>query len=922
MCIITLVTIYFKMTPVRLRVFKFIIPAVMLFAAGCYADKNALVNRSYHNLTAHYNGYFNGRELVRESLDGFERTYKEDYEKILPVYKTPDKITSKPLYPNMDTAISKCGTVIQRHAMPEKKTGQYRKTEWCKWIDENWYVIGQAHFYKNEFQQAKETFNYMRLQYDKDVSKYWAELWLSRTYLEMGDFYHTQKFLDGLNNTRKEQAEAKKQAKEKKLKKKKPTKKSKSKKKASKNEPAKPAEYPEKKIQCDVEAVYADLYLRQQKYSKAAEKLEAALDCKCQRKFKKRLTFILGQVYQKLGEEQKSKDYYAKVIRMNPGYEMEFYATIFQALAYNGGDSRNLKRQLIKMSKDVKNVDFLDQIYYALAEIELNKPDREKGIEYLELSVANSTDNINQKSKSYTRLAELYLEVKSYRLAQLYYDSTSTILPETHEKYASVREKSAVLNSLIENLDIVHLQDSLQKLAPLSTTELEEHVRDLIKSLKEREQAEKEEQALMSSLEANNGKTVFPNGAGSGNGNFWVWNATAKKAGFGNFKSKWGGRALEDNWRRSDKQSNSFQGSEEANNSSTESGGEKPEYTVKYYTKNVPRSDEEIAASNDKIIDALYKIGMLYKENLDDLPESIKAFEDLATRFRESENGLSGMYHLYLIYKSKNDSKNSNKYKNIIINDFPNSEYAKIIQNPNWKEEQETAKNQQEKIYAKTYNRFLAGQYSQVIQESQNVIDKQGNDNQFICHYRYLKAMATGAQTSGLENTKPLQKALEEVLENCKGTEFNSRANDLMELLKNRKSIEQAKNNGNSYIYAPELDHMFVLVFPNSKGSVNAAKSAVMKFNASMFGSKNLEIKARFIDLDRQAIRVRGLKNKEEAMDYYLAFKLDQNHVKEYNKDLKYFVITDKNYSALYLNKDVDKYLEFFHENYSGESIE
>ena len=39
------------------------------------------------------------------------------------------------------------------------------------------------------------------------------------------------------------------------------------------------------------------------------------------------------------------------------------------------------------MLKDDKNAEYLDQIYFALADMTLREGDRPKGIEYLELSV-------------------------------------------------------------------------------------------------------------------------------------------------------------------------------------------------------------------------------------------------------------------------------------------------------------------------------------------------------------------------------------------------------------------------------------------------------------------------------------------------------------------------------------------------------
>ena len=48
---------------------------------------------------------------------------------------------------------------------------------------------------------------------------------------------------------------------------------------------------------------------------------------------------------------------------------MAFQAKIKQALAYSGGNNKSIKAQLLKMVKDDKNAEYLDQIYFALADM-------------------------------------------------------------------------------------------------------------------------------------------------------------------------------------------------------------------------------------------------------------------------------------------------------------------------------------------------------------------------------------------------------------------------------------------------------------------------------------------------------------------------------------------------------------------------
>ena len=44
--------------------------------------------------------------------------------------------------------------------------------------------------------------------------------------------------------------------------------------------------------------------------------------------------------------------------------------------------------------------------------------------------------------------------------------------------------------------------------------------------------------------------------------------------------------------------------------------------------------------------------------------------------------------------------------------------------------------------------------------------------------------------------------------------------------------------------------------------------------------------------------------------------KVNKKQVKDLNKGFEFFIITDTNFSSLYVDKDVKKYVTFFEKNY------
>jgi len=870
---------------------------------SCSTEKDAWLNRSYHNTTAKYNGFFNAGEIIKEAMTNYSEARVENYNVIIPVYEYADEIGSKSLYAPMDTAAAKCETVIGRHSMPSLKKGQFRKTEWCRWIDDNWMVIGQSKFYKRDFEKALKRFIYIERQYSKKPIKYTSMLWQAKTYIELGEYEEAEDILKKLVEREKELTQLLEEKKEEEKKQKAKSKsRSKSKKgnkitKEDKNPPPFPKNFHQK-----IAPIYADLFLRQKKHSKAVEKLEKAIELEKKRQFKTRLIFILAQVQQELGSPQASR-LYEQVVKLNPKYEMAFQAKIKQALAYSGGSNKSIKAQLLKMVKDDKNAEYLDQIYFALADMTLREGDRPKGIEYLELSVLASSSNNDQKSKSFLRLGKLYYADKNYIKAQRYYDSTMTVLPKEHEEFALIELQNISLTELVNQLEIVNNSDSISKLCALSEKDLIAKIEDLIQNKKDDDTRIEEE---------NNSMATVPfggNATGVSGGKFWVWDNNLRGKGFNDFKTAWGSRKLEDNWRRLNK--NSISVGEE--NTDREDGAVKDEYTIEFYTKDLPCGDDEkLLASENEMMDALYEIGTIYRVKLDDPTAAKETFTNLVGRFLPKQKAVSGLYQLYLLEIGEQKIK----YKNTILNDFPDSEYAKLILNPNYKQAEQLAREKDKAGYTATYEQYTLKQFTSVINNC-NAIITTDSTNTFICNYYYLKAQSISQKNSGLDTLGNLEGALSDVVEHCEGHEVYPVAKAALDKIRKTNSIEDAKEGKGTYIFDPNLKHFFVIIIPNESGKTKDAKMKLSNFNSTSFSKSKLKTTSTFLNADTQLVLVKEFKNKKAAHDYYLAFKVNKKQVKSLNTTYQYFSITNKNFASLMIEKSLEDYQAFFKKNYS-----
>jgi tetratricopeptide (TPR) repeat protein len=833
---------------------------------------------------------------------------EDDYLEILPVYILPDEEGQKALYPQMDQVIEKCSTVIDRHSINIKKEGDKKKREHNKWIDDNYLLIGIANYYKGQYAIAEEMFSYTAKKYKTEPSRFDAAIWLARSYVEQERYNKATTVLSIIEKDN------------------------------SKDRP--------KDFEAKLETVQADMFLRQERIKDAIPFLENAAFLTREKKMKARLTFILGQCYEAVGRSQDAITTFEEVVKMRPEYEMEFYAKINQALAYDRRlDSEKIKSMLWAMARDEKNEEYYDQIYFALAEIEYEEQNIEKAVEYYTTSAQKSINNPRQKGRSYLRLAELYFTETEYVLAKQYYDSTATYLPENYPNYDVIVSIGNSLIGLVNNLEIVEYNDSLLALAALDEKDREKRILKMIVKLEEEEeQRKREELAALERLQNQTAINASRSKVGSGR-TWYFYNSGTLGSGYQEFQRRWGGRKLEDDWRRSSK--TVFADKQAAAGADSDSlpadlGQEKSNIkSLEEYLADVPLSDSAQTASHYALITALYEIGTIYKEGLKDDDNAIESFLRITNEYDTSAYALRSYYQLYIIYYEKELSggfvgtgfkDNSEYYKNVILADYPDSEFAKLILDPDYI----TSKNQryenEKAMYEETYKKYNRRQYTDVLVTCNTIITDEP-DNNFISKYYLIKALTIGAR----KDVDSYENILREIISKFKGTPEAEKASELLGELNDAKrrlarqddskdlpkdtpaTAPDAPSDVNTDMFNTndESEHFFALIFAKTDGRATEIKETIADFNAEYYRNANLRITNSFIDKDHQIIIVRSFSNKAEGMDYYNTFNVNSDILSEINeKGYQKFIITTKNFTVLFRSKNADVYDVFFKTNY------
>ena len=872
---------------------------LLLLVIACSTEKNTFINRTYHGTTARYNGYFNANELLRLSLGSFRSSLKENYYLTLPLEPLPDEKQVVGMYPAIDTAIVKCTKVIQKHCMPSNDRPSKKKEEHNPWIDENWTTIGVASFYRRDYDAAIKNFTFIKKFYSNDPSIFIAELWLARCYMEVNRLTDAGFSIATLQKAADEQdARAKEE----------PEKKSKSsKKKKSQKEEEEPAEFP-KSIRYQFEQVKAEYALRKNEPENAIKYLESSLKF-AKKKQKARIHFIMAQLYEATGNREQAKAEYTQTLNYGAPYEMLFNARLRRA--FMGGDEK-VRKELLKMLRDAKNAEFKDQIYYALADIEMQRQNKATAVEYLTLSAFYSTTNTRQKGMAYEKLGDMSFAERNYVKAQKYYDSCGKIIDDTYPNAEGVRNKASNLADLVVAVETAQFEDSVQRIARMSEDDRKDFLKKVVKQIKDEEARRKRMEAeRLRELQANQNTFAQTEGAG---GKWYFNNAKTRSDGFNDFRKQWGTRNNEDDWRRSEK-TVMLPTKNDIDDTLAPVVEKTPEIkadslTPEMLLANIPLTDSALQASNNRLLEALYNAGVIYKEQLNERDLAKKQFNSVLDRHSTGIFDMSSAFQLYKM--NETDEVAAEAHKNYLITQYPNSDYANYLRDPDFfvKRKQREALAEQE--YVAVLERYNRGVYFPVISKANTVIDGD-KDNVFRSKYMLLKAMSIGQTSENKEEMKPV---LDQLIAEYPSTDEAKRAKELLDILKNGYSANlPADFTKKSAFTFTEGAEQWVLVILGKDDNSTLSKTKISDFNREFFSRDKLSVSSKIYGSDQSVILVQKFENEQKAADYIRIYKATRKHLMDLQK-ARILIITQENMKVLFEKQNLQEYMIFFDENY------
>lgn len=843
--------------------------------SGCSVERKNIFSQTYHNITAHYNAYFIAREHMKEVEKAINENEERNFNKVLRVYPQVDSAIINSKSENLEECYKKASIAIQRHKN-------------SKWVDDSYILVGKSWYYQAEFQNAVDVFKIVNKDSEHDDTRHEALIDLMRTYIDNNEHNNAVAVSDYLKKEKLNKQNTK-----------------------------------------ELALNRAYLYQIRENYDEMVKHLVIAAPLLTNQEGKAKINFIIGQIYQMLGFDAEAYNYYAKSLKSNPDYELSFYTKLNMAQVTelsDGSDVKKVRKYFRGLLRDSKNKEFKDKIYYEMGEFELKQENVPEAINYYKNSIASSVSNPRQKGYSYLRLGELYYDhFKEYETAKAYYDSVVSVLPQDDEQYISIKERQEILADFVEQITTIRVQDSLLHLASLDTTSLLAYLDKYIEDKeKEKEKAEKERERVASRGNTNRQNNQFGdqgifNDDQEAQGSQWYfYNSSAISIGQSEFMRKWGNRKLEDNWRRSRKSSGggNFDSDPVSQSENVPGDGENladaedNSLNREALLATIPFTPEEQQEALVKIEHAYYNLGNIYNFELNEKANAGLTFEELLSRFPASEYKPEVLYLLYLIHKG-GDQEKYNLYKNQLVNNFPNTIYAKLILNPNYREESNLVSEKLQQIYQKAYKLFEKDSLSQAMKLVKSGIE-QYPDNAFTDNLKLLEILITG-KVDGVYN---YQFSLNNFIESNPNSDVNEYAQVLLQAIETHK-VNMQKREGIKFSLNFDQNHYFTLVY-NPKDNISERLINSVNETIKSYEQEDLKTANLILNDNYSMIMINEFSSKDSALEFYNYFNneevsplADLSNFKIYN-----FVITKNNFQTLYSTKGLDQYVTFFNKHY------
>ena len=907
--------------------------------SSCASQKNTATTRAWKAFTGRYNTYFNGQQAY---INGYKTKLsgnKDNYTDFLPLLLVGNPQSQNLGKGDFETSITKMEKTIQLYSIKKKplvkrgkkqsaKEKQFRKrTEFNPLLKHAWMLMGYAQMQKGEFIEAASTFSYIETLYNTQPEvRNRARAMLALCYTQLEWYYDAE---DLLNKVRRDSIPS-----------------------------------PSRK---EYNTAMANFHLKQKHWEEALPFLKKEISNLKTSAEKARGYFLLGQIYKTLGRKAEAYKAFQKAMRKTRIYEMRLHAMVQQTEVMEQGDNSRKIKKLMRLTRQSGNKNYLDQIYYAIGNIHLSTPDTTKALEAYETGAAKAETKGTAYASLMMQMGDIYWAKERFDRARSCYSSAVGIIAKEHERREDLAWRNKVLDKLAQPSEVIFVQDSMRALAQMPESErfavidkaieLEKKRIKELKALQADSIARNRQNSGSQNTAGNNqeNKKAPSNSANANDGADWYfYNQQSVMQGKDQFAKLWGNRKNEDNWRRSNKTMlantdnheidyDKMDSIDNARNAAADSLAndstpsdkskkkkdteENEKLTRQYYLDQLPLTPEKMAESDTLLKKALFEAGVIEKDELNNYPLAKRTLLRCYNNYPEFQPMDELLYQLYLLELHWGQSEDYLNYKSLLTQNFPESKYTLLINDPYYEENARFGKHIEDSLYTATYNAYKAGDHKTILQNcaiSAQRFPKGDNRAKFLffeslskLRERDLKGFLDGM--TQVVKDYPSDKISEIAGMMVKGIEQGRQPAgggfdiDGLLLQRNDRTGDDTRDALKNDTLSTERRADFTVILSYNRDSLNEGKLLyeLSRFNFTNFLVRNFNIEL-YQERGLSQMRVPGFYSFDEAHSYEQQLFADSAFT-SVSAGVEPIVISDFNLQLIGLRYTWAQYKDFYH---------
>jgi outer membrane protein assembly factor BamD (BamD/ComL family) len=914
------------------------------------------------NNFTHFNYFFNANQRLNDIVEQAKANFKDDYSELLLFYNYSLDATAanKNL---LDSVIFKSQTGIVLHDLRND------------WIDNMYMLWGMAYYLEKEFDSAHQMFQFINWAFaEKEKDGYYrfigsrmdgnnalsisteektnvlkkvfseppsrndAFVWMVRTMIQKNQLAEAGTLIATL-----------------------------------KKDPLFP-----KRLNGALDEVTAFWFYEQKIWDSSAQHLMNALDEATTKGEKARWEYLIAQMLERSGKPTEAEKFYARALSHTTDPVLEVYARLNLIRTHKDDTEKYIDNNiaaLAKMAKRDKYEEYRDVIYAMAAQMELERGNSDAAQEFLLKGSKYQNNNTASSNKAFIQLADLFYKQHKYLQAANFYDSVRIENLETVEAERITTRKRA-LEGFRTQQAIYDRQDSLQRVANMPEAERNAFVKKLVRQLR-KQQGLKDESGPVTGGSGFAANTyVDPFSAQNQKGEWYFYNDALKARGAAEFKQVWGNRPNVDNWRRftdvTAQLRNTSINNQRGNNASA-TVTPTDELTTEALLAKLPLTEQSLQNSNDSLMKAMFALGNIYINDLEDYEAAINIYEQLLQRFPYFTDSDKALFDLYYAYNKIGNKQKAEQAKALLNQKQPNGRYATIIATGN-DPQSKRPNTEVTKVYEGIYDLFLEGKFEEA-EAAKRQADSTYKTNYWSAQLLYIEAVYYAKQ----REDSLAKDALNKLINQSSNSNLSAKATTLLDVLNRRRQIEDeltalqiqrpaedsiaivtppsavnkpmvrdtvVKNNvvtnpvikqpavkdtvaakptikpPSIYTYKPEKPHL-VAILLNKVDVVfgNEAKNAFFRWNRTAYYNQTFNLNLVDLNPDYKLLLIGDFATAQAALDYVQKAKpISATEIIPWLKGDKYSfaIISPENLEILKSNPDISKYKQFLEQNLPG----